>query len=174
MYRCSTFIAFVITVLFLPPAAIAQKNVGASEKKLLTVEEYSALLDRIDRDLVMWKAKLDAIDPGKGNPSYDVGKQIEVEKLIVLGAISNAKAAIFRLRAKKTVYQELVLADSVDDISFFFAQLDSIGAFNGVSMPATNKDAAELSVVQTLIKNDGMERLRLLESRSCSDSNKPQ
>jgi len=173
MRRCSTFVAIALAMLLSPLAATAQNSGGATEKKLMVAGERAALLNRIAHDLVGWKAKLNALDPGKGNPSYDVGKFIEAEKLVALGAVNSADASISRLRAKWTIYQELGLADSVDVISLFFAQLADAGVFNNESLSATREDAAEMGAVQIMLKNDGMERLRLLEASPCGENIKP-
>ncbi len=134
----------------------------------MTAGEYETLIGRISQDLTTWEAKIKGIDPGKGNPSYDVGTQIDMYKTLGLLEISNAKKMIQQLKVKRTVYAELSLGDSLGEIAFCFFGLESSGVSDLGNQIKKTQDAIELSSVEILLKNDGMERLRLLENSSCA------
>lgn len=162
-------LAGLLVALLSPSAAIAQ-NTGANNRKLMTEAEYGILLDRIAKDLTGWEAKLQGINPGKGNPSYAVGTQIDNFKTMGLFGVSTARTILQRLKTKRTISEEIALADSVGDIFFAFSELDSMGVTN---LGNPTLEAMELSTVEIALKNDGMDRLRLLENSACAPEFNP-
>ena len=146
--------------------AVGNRSVSAQspggDKHKMSNAEYSRHLDRIENDIDKWEVLLRKIDPGKGDPTYSVGKRIADNLNLALLEVANSRNYIQRERTKRSIYGEIALSQFLASLSADFSELAYAGAFNDLSVEAVAKVGDEIGFVQSQLVLDGLDRLTSL------------
>jgi hypothetical protein len=158
---------FACFAVLTPLAAVSAQSIGNNDSHQMNAAEYSKHLDRIDVDLGKWEASLRKIDPGKGDPSYTVGKQIADNLRLALMQVVDTRSFINRERIRRTIYGELALGQLLTSLNEDFNLLAFEGAFNDLSVETVSDYAKEIGFLQMRLMNDAMRRVEQLEAGKC-------
>jgi hypothetical protein len=160
--------SFAALLILLLCAFCAVSQAQANDKSLMTDAEYKSFLLQIEAVLPKEETALRSIDLEKDPQiSYSQGKSIADKRDLCLRQIDGISRFIAMQRNKHTVYGELALKELLDTLFGVKEEMMFEGAFNEQPLTRVQKDANELSALIARLRDDAMERVKLLEKGTC-------
>jgi hypothetical protein len=158
------FIAVVVFSLCISCSIHAQ----STDEKLINDPDFRLLLGQTEGLLPVLENELNGIDLDK-NPSmtYSTGKFIADKKQIAFTEIRNIRVFIAKLRAKRTVYDELALKEFLNSLFDAGEEIVWQEDFAHLSLTHLEKHAPTLGAIIGRLSNDVNARVQLLEKDPC-------
>ena len=147
---------------------IADAQTPSRTSPQLSDAEYGRKLDKLQAHLNAWEADLQKVDPGSGNASYQTGKLVEGDQSRGFLQISNMRTRLRFERQHRSVHGELSIGMSLAELSNDFYTLSLQGALNSMSVDAVSRIAVEIGELEKSFMEDGMNRVRALETADCA------
>jgi hypothetical protein len=134
---------------------------------LLTDAQLSTHLDALDKVLPDLERLFNGIDPARQpGLDYQTGKSLEYDKQTGVTCTNVIRKAIYSLRQKRTVYDEVVLQLNLAQIHELLDDLmDSSVRYKALNRFAIASNELTVGISENRIGDDVMKRVRLLEQQ---------
>jgi len=148
------------------------------DKRLMTEQEYSRYLDRLERVLPRWEKELRRIDAEKiPDISYSLGKAVMDFQNLGVIEMRTLQTEINQERIGRKVSRELGMATQLGGIYDTFGNQGQLLEESGAQAPGVKLWLAdtiplfkEIGEYRIPLMNDVQARVEQLEARSCKES----